>query len=257
MLIVLSPAKKLDESPRPEQVPWTLPELQTDIERLAAKAKTLSSKRLQKLMGISENLATLNHQRFQDFSVPFGPDNSKQAIFSFAGDTYIGFDVARLKPEDLEFAQERVAILSGLYGILRPLDLMQPYRLEMGTGLRTRRGPNLYSFWGKRIGKRAAELLADHSDPSLVNLASNEYFKAIPPETLPGPVITPVFRERKDGKARMLMFYAKRARGSMARWAVQQRLDRPEGLKDFDEGGYRFQPDESDDARWVFERPQP
>jgi hypothetical protein len=162
-----------------------------------------------------------------------------------------------LNAEDLNFAQSQLRILSGLYGLLRPMDLMQPYRLEMGTKLKNSRGKNLYEFWGSRITDQVNATLEDHEDKTLVNLASQEYFKSIQTRSLKGEVITPVFLERKGGKSRTLFLFAKRARGMMARFAIQQRMDRAEGLKDFTEGGYQFQSAQSDATRWVFERDQP
>jgi len=257
MLTVLSPAKKLDwQRPVPDIAP-SAPILEKDIAVLAKQAKKLSAKRLKKLMDISDNLAELNYQRFQDFSLPFTEENSRPALYAFAGDTYVGLDVEQLSPEDLEFARDRLRILSGLYGLLRPMDLLQPYRLEMGTRMRNSRGKNLYEFWGSRITSELGSSLEEHEDKTLVNLSSAEYFKSIQPRDLPGRVVTPVFLDTKGGKSRSLFLFVKRARGMMARFAIQQRIDRPEGLKDFHEGGYRFRPEQSDTDRWVFERPQP
>lgn len=257
MFIVLSPAKKLDTSPPPVDLTASSPFFLDRIEELSETTRRLSRRKLQDLMGISDNLAELNFTRFQDFSVPFTEANSKPAIFSFSGDTYVGFDVGRLSAPDLEWAQDRVGILSGFYGLLRPLDLMQPYRLEMGTRLPTRRGKDLYAFWGSLLGERIGELLQAHEEPTLVNLASNEYFKAVRSKELGVRIVTPVFRDVKDGKSRTLFLFAKRARGSMARWAVEQRIEHAEGLKEFAEGGYRFDAAQSTEDSWVFERPQP
>jgi hypothetical protein len=257
MLAVLSPAKKLNfERPTPN-LPTTTPLLNKDIAELAKLAAKLSSKQLGKLMDISDKLADLNYQRFQDFSMPFEPVGSRPAAFAFAGDTYVGLDVEQLDSEDMQFAQDHLLILSGLYGLLRPMDLMQPYRLEMGTKLKNSRGKNLYEFWGSRITDKVNESLTEHEEKTVVNLASQEYFKSIQSKKLSGKVITPVFLDRKDGKSRTLFLFAKRARGMMARFAIQQRIDRAEGLKEFTEGGYQFQPDQSSEDRWVFERDQP
>jgi len=257
MLTVLSPAKKLNfDRPTPD-LPTSTPALEKDIAVLTKQTRTLSAKRLGKLMDISDSLAELNYQRFQDFSLPFGPLNSRPAAFAFAGDTYVGLDVEQLSAEDLDFAQSQLRILSGLYGLLRPMDLMQPYRLEMGTKLKNSRGKNLYEFWGSRITDQLNASLMDHEDKVVVNLASKEYFKSIQTRELKGRVITPVFLERKDGKSRTLFLFAKRARGMMARFAIQQRINQAEDLKAFSEGGYQFQPDRSDESRWVFERDQP
>jgi len=257
MLAVLSPAKKLNfERPTPN-LPTTTPILSEDIAVLAKQAARLSSKQLGKLMDISDKLADLNYQRFQDFSMPFEPVGSRPAAFAFAGDTYVGFDVEQLDSEDLQFAQDHLLILSGLYGLLRPMDLMQPYRLEMGTKLTNSRGKNLYEFWGSRITEKINETLEDHKEKTVVHLASQEYFKSIQRKQLRAQVITPVFLERKEGRSRTLFLFAKRARGMMARFAIQQRLDQAEGLKDFTEGGYQFQSEQSSADRWVFERDQP
>ena len=257
LFIVLSPAKKLDTSPTPEGVPSTTPAFIHDIEELSQQTRKLSRTKLQGLMGLSDNLTELNFDRFQRFSLPFNEDNSKPAIFSFAGDTYVGFDVGQLSTDDLDWAQSRLGLLSGLYGLLRPLDLMQPYRLEMGTRLANPRGSNLYEFWGDLLGDRITKELQGHEDPSLINLASNEYFKAVRAKKKGLRVITPVFRDVKDGKSRTLFLFAKRARGSMARWAIKNRIESAEDLKKFDEGGYTYVPELSDDLNWVFERDQP
>ena len=170
---------------------------------------------------------------------------------------HVRFARSTLSQQDLDFAQEHLVILSGLYGVLRPLDLIQPYRLEMGTSLKTRRGTNLYAFWGDRLTQQLNDWSQAHPNPTLINLASNEYFKALKPKALNGSVITPVFKEIKGEKSRTISFLAKKSRGMMARYIVQHRLNDPEALKDFTEGGYTFQPKESTDTRWVFSRPQP
>jgi cytoplasmic iron level regulating protein YaaA (DUF328/UPF0246 family) len=257
VLTVLSPAKKLDwDTPIPD-LASSAPALEKDIAVLAKQAKRLSAKRLKKLMGISDNLAALNYQRFQDFTLPATAESSRPAVFAFAGDTYVGLDASQLDEGDLHFAQGQLRILSGLYGLLRPMDLLQPYRLEMGAKLRNTRGKNLYDFWGSRITDELNESLSGHEDKTLVNLASVEYFKSVRPADLPGEVITPVFLDTKGGKSRSLFLFVKRARGMMARFAIKERLAGPEGLKDFSYGGYRFRAEQSDATRWVFERPQP
>ncbi len=257
MLAVLSPAKKLHEGPRVDGFDWTPPHFTKDVGQLARKAKTLSSKRLMKLMKISQSLADLNRERFQELEWPLAEGSARQAIFSFAGDTYVGFDVDALDADDLDWAQDHVAILSGLYGVLRPLDGMAPYRLEMGTQLENRRGKNLYEFWGPRIRRRLDELTDGHADRTIVNCASNEYFRAAKAKELAGPVVTPVFKDVKDGQARTLMLFAKRARGAMASWMVRNRVERAEDLQGFDGLGYSFVPGESDEETLVFSRPQP
>ena len=254
MLAVVSPAKKLDTTELDRSIIPTQPALLTDAADLATTAKRLKSSDLQALMGISEKLANLNHDRFQQFSTPFTPNNAKPAVLTFNGDTYTGLDAPSLSDDDLEWAQNHLAILSGLYGLLRPLDLIQPYRLEMGTRMENSRGGNLYEFWGSRITEQIASRMRDHADQTLVNLASNEYFKSVKRTTLPGAVITPAFKEERDGQLKMISFMAKKARGMMARFIVEGRIDRPEGLKEFTSGGYRYAPDLSTETTWTFTR---
>jgi hypothetical protein len=254
MLAVVSPAKKLDTTALERSLQPTQPSLLAEAERLASAAKKLKPADLQALMGISENLANLNHERFQQFSTPFTLDNAKPAALTFNGDTYTGLDANTLSEADLNWAQNHLAILSGLYGLLRPLDLIQPYRLEMGTRMENARGANLYAFWGERITEQINDRTTEHSDRTLVNLASNEYFKSVNTKALAGTVITPAFKEMRDGKAKMISFMAKRARGMMARYIVEGRLDRPEGLKDFTSGDYRYDAASSTDTTWTFIR---
>lgn len=256
MYILLSPAKKLVEPPAAD-LPATEPELLDQTLELMQTARRLSSADLQRLMRISEPLGDLNRARFQSFSTPFNRENARQAALSFAGDVYVGLDAGSLSAEDLEWAQSHVGILSGLYGLLRPLDLMQPYRLEMGTPLENPRGSDLYAFWGERIAEAIRAHLDGLEDPTVVNLASNEYFRSVDTRRLGQPVITPVFQDVKDGKARTISFFAKKARGMMARWAILNRVERAEALKRCDAGGYRFDPEASSGSRWVFRRPQP
>lgn len=254
MLAIVSPAKKLDIASLDRSLPLTQPGLLDQTEELVKTARALGPKDLQSLMSISENLANLNHARFQAFSTPFTADNAKPAALMFAGDTYTGLEAATLSTADLTWAQDHLGILSGLYGLLRPLDLIQPYRLEMGARLKTTRGSNLYQFWGDRITAQLRARLADHSEQAVVNLASVEYFKSIQPEALQGPVITPVFRETRDGGTKIISFMAKRARGMMARHVIEQRIDRPEGLKTFTSGDYRFDAAASTDTTYTFIR---
>jgi len=257
MLILLSPAKNLDfESDLPD-VATTKPVFAKRTAELAEVAKKLSRADLRRLMGISEKLADLNHERFQAFRTSGRIPGARPAALAFAGDVYQGLDAKTLDTDDLEHAQGVVRILSGLYGLLRPLDAIQPYRLEMGTRLKNPEGGDLYAFWGDAIAKEIDRALKGHDDPRVVNLASNEYFKAVDRKALKAPVVSPVFKEEKDGRMKSLMYYAKRARGMMARWAVETRAARAEDLKDFDAGGYRFQPKLSEDGEWVFARPQP
>lgn len=257
MLAVLSPAKRLNEPPAAGELPHTTPCLLEDTLELMKTARTLSATDLKNLMNISDKLADLNWQRFRDFGLPFTPGNARQAILCFNGDTYLGVDASTLSKENLNYAQHHIGILSGLYGVLRPLDLIQPYRLEMGTRLKTKRGANLYAFWGSRISETLNTWTTDHENNAIINLASNEYFKSIDKKALHAKVITPVFKEEKDGKSRVISFMAKKARGMMARYMITEQVDQAEGLKDFTVGNYGFQPAESTDTQWVFTRPQP
>lgn len=257
MLAVISPAKKLNLDPVDVELKPTQPRLLDDAAILAQQAKQLSAADLESLMGISAKLAKLNFERFQSFSLPFTSENAKPAALTFNGDTYVGLDAPTLTTADLVYAQEHVGILSGLYGLLLPMDLMQPYRLEMGTSFNNPRGANLYRFWGDSVTEELNGITAQHADRTLVNLASNEYFKAVNTKKLSGPLVTPVFKEEKEGKSRVISFMAKRARGMMARYLIEERIETPTGLKRFSTGGYRFQPSESDESRFVFSRPQP
>lgn len=258
MLAVLSPAKSLDFDPAPAAVPHSTPAFLDHTAELAERTRTLGPGDLRGLMDISDALADLNHARFQVFAAHDHrrDDNAKPAVLAFAGDVYTGLDAASLRPEDLSWAQDRLRILSGLYGALRPLDLIQPYRLEMGTRLDTARGANLYAFWKGVIGPALEDAVADHSHPVIVNLASTEYFKAAESKRLRRTVITPVFKDEKNGKARIVSFLAKKARGMMARHIITHRVEDPAALKDFAEGGYTFRPDQSNATTWVFQRVQ-
>ena len=257
MLAVLSPAKSLNLDPAPEGLAHTSPALLDEASKLVVTCRRQSTKKLMALMSISESLAVLNRERFQAWSEEHTPLNSKQAALLFAGDTYRGLDAASLSSDDLDYAQEHVAILSGLYGALRPLDLVQPYRLEMGSKLKTRRGANLYAFWKDRIRKHVEQRLADHEDQTIVNCASNEYFSALQPKRLDG-VLDIDFREvRGDGRLQTISFFAKQARGAMARFMVTERVDRRDGLRDFNLRGYAYQPDLSSENTFVFSRPHP
>ncbi|MFT6559468.1 peroxide stress protein YaaA [Sneathiella sp.] len=254
MLAVISPAKKMDFDRSNLPVLHTELSLQPDTVELLETARNLTAADLQSLMKISEDLGELNYQRFQAMKFPFTPDNAKQAAFAFNGDTYAGFEAATLSDDDLAYAQDHVRILSGLYGLVRPLDLIQPYRLEMGTRLRNSRGNNLYEFWGDILTDQLNAELEKQKHPILVNVASNEYFKAVKPKNLKFPVITPVFKEVKGDVAKVIGFPAKRARGMMARYISQNRVETAEGLKDFSEAGYVFQPNLSSETEYQFHR---
>ena len=252
MLIVLSPAKRLDFTEADPALPASERRFRDDTASLSKTAKRQTRAELRRLMGISDDLAKLNAERFKAFD----PDSTDgvQAAFAFAGDVYEGLKARELDPAALDWAQDHLRILSGFYGLLRPLDRIQPYRLEMGTRLKTRRGASLYDFWGDRISKQLNADAEGQPDPTLVNLASQEYFGAVDARALKLPVVTPQFREEKDGESRIISFFAKKARGSMARFAIDERLERAEDLKAFDRDGYRFDKAASSEAEWIFIR---
>ncbi len=256
MLIVLSPAKSLDFTPAAPDAPLTTPELKEDIAELAKVTRKLKRGDLKRLMSISDKLADLNFDRFQAFDPAC--DDGLQAMIAFDGDVYDGLDARSLDKAGLSWAQERVRILSGLYGVLRPLDAIQPYRLEMGIRLKTRRGASLYDFWRKKVTPTLNQALEAKGAETLVNLASQEYFGAVDPAALKVAVVNCHFKEIRPGEApRMLSFYAKKARGLMARYAIDHRVDRADGLRGFDVAGYRFQAALSTQQDWVFCRPHP
>lgn len=255
MLIVVSPAKTLDyETPLPSSVRATQPRLLDDSSALIERARQLSPADLASLMKVSDKIAHLNVERFAQWSTPFDKHNARPAVFAFKGDVYTGMDVERFSAEDLKAAQKHLRILSGLYGVLRPLDLMQPYRLEMGTRLDNARGKDLYAFWGNTITDQLCRDMKAAGTEVLVNLASNEYFKSVRPGALPGPVIEPVFQDEKNGNYKVISFYAKKARGLMAAWIVQNGIDKPADLKTFKEAGYRYDREASTDLKPVFRR---
>ncbi|MEM8937175.1 MAG: peroxide stress protein YaaA [Pseudomonadota bacterium] len=256
MLMLLSPAKNLDFNPAPEALAPTKPGFSKDADALASVARDLTRAKLKSLMSISDALADLNYERFQAFSTR-ARKGTKPAALAFNGDVYLGLEAKTLDADDLAFAQDHLRILSGLYGLLRPLDAIMPYRLEMGSKLKNPVGEDLYDFWGDKIAKSLNKSAKPHADPTLVNLASKEYFSAVDLGALKLPVITPVFKEEKDGRLRQLQFFAKRARGLMARWAIQNRVEHAEALKKFSVDGYKFRASESDETTWLFARPQP
>lgn len=255
MLIVLSPAKAMNFTPPDHAVAATTPEMASDIAELDQTTRKLTTAQLKRLMDLSDNLAQLNRERFQAFDPAM--EDGLQAAFAFNGDVYAGLKARELDKKGLAYAQEHVRILSGLYGLLRPLDAIQPYRLEMGARLKTPRGPSLYAFWGDRIATALDQALAGHKDRTLVNCASGEYFGAVDLKALKAPVINVRFLEEKDGAAKIISFFAKKARGLMARYAIDHRIEKAADLKAFDSEGYRFQASASTDAEWVFSRPQP
>lgn len=254
MLTVISPAKTLDyESPLPPHHA-AQPRLLAHSAELIERARALSADDLSRLMKVSDKIAALNEQRFSEWSTPFTEANARPAIFAFKGDVYAGMDIASFSAGDMDAAQRRLRILSGLYGVLRPLDLMQPYRLEMGTKLDNARGRNLYQFWGERITEQLSEDMRAADTDILVNLASNEYFKAVKPKQLPGPAIEPVFQDEKNGQYKVIAFRAKKARGSMAAWMLRENITRPEDLHEYAEDGYRYAPEASSEYKPVFRR---
>jgi cytoplasmic iron level regulating protein YaaA (DUF328/UPF0246 family) len=249
MLVVVSPAKKLDMNPATDVEP-TRPAFQPEAEELVSVAHRLTVGDLQKLMKISEPLAKLNAERFAEF----GTMPQKPAALAFAGDTYQGLEADSLEPDEMDWAQEHFRILSGLYGLLRPRDAIEPYRLEMGSRLKTARGKTLYDYWGDRIAKALNAQADAIGTDTLINCASQEYFGAVERDTLNLRVITPVFMEEKAGTPKVVSFYAKKARGAMARFVIQHRLTDPEALKAFDAGGYRYNDEMSDGDSFVFLR---
>lgn len=254
MLIFLSPAKSLDYKTPPHVADCTQPAFLDRSAKLVRALRKLSPADIAKLMDLSDALAFLNFNRFADWSQPFTPENAKQAVLAFDGDVYDGLAAKTLSAADLAFAQGHVRILSGLYGILRPLDLMQPYRLEMGTKFANAKGKDLYAFWGETLLDAINAELDAMACPVAVNLASEEYFKAAVGRKLRGEVIQPVFEDWSGGRYKIVSFFAKRARGLMTRYAVLNRLEEPEGLKEFDVDGYAFAPAVSDEKSWVFRR---
>jgi len=257
VLTVLSPAKTLDYETPPQTKKVTQPIFLKRAEQLVDDARQLSPDDIRDLMGVSENIANLNYTRFMNWHPEFSLNNAKQAVLAFKGDVYTGLDAETLDNKALAFAQKHLRILSGLYGLLRPLDLMQPYRLEMGLKFANSGGKNLYEFWGDDITRALNETLAKSGSQVLVNLASNEYFKSVKTKNLEGDLITPVFKDLKNGNYKMISFFAKKARGLMARYIVTHELNDPEALKDFSEEGYYFSPEHSKASEWVFLRDAP
>ncbi|MBO9490075.1 peroxide stress protein YaaA [Endozoicomonas sp. G2_1] len=254
MLLVVSPAKNLDyESPVATQT-FSQPELLAESELLIERCLKLSPADIGSLMSISDKLAGLNAARFGAWQQPFTPDNARQAVLAFNGDVYTGLDAASFSEDDFAFAQDHMRILSGLYGLLKPLDLMQAYRLEMGTKLDNVRGKNLYEFWGSIITELLNKAIAEQGDKVLVNLASTEYFKAVKKKELDANIITPAFKDWKNGQYKMISFFAKKARGLMARYIIQNQLTDVEQLKGFDLGGYQFNDELTKGNDWVFTR---
>ncbi len=254
MMIVISPAKTLDFETPPGTQEYTQPGFLDDSTQLIETLRKLEPDQVGALMSISSKLAILNSNRYFSWKRPFTLDNAKQAIFAFKGDVYTGLDAETMTAAELTFAQRHLRMLSGLYGVLRPLDLMQPYRLEMGTQLKNSRGNNLYEFWGDKITLALNQDLANQNDNILINLASNEYFQSIQPSKLNARIITPVFKDQKNGVYKIISFFAKKARGMMSRYIIRNKLTEPDVIKNFDVAGYRFSKVDSSRDEWIFTR---
>jgi len=256
MLAVISPAKKLDFETPAKDLPAGHCDLLGEAEILMERCRELTATDIASLMKLSDKLAGLNAARFGQWKTPFTTANAKHAIHSFKGDVYVGLDADTLSNDDLEFAQSHLRILSGLYGLLRPLDLMQAYRLEMGTKLDTTRGKNLYEFWGDKITDTLNASLKAANSEILVNLASTEYFKAVKAKNVNAQIITPVFKDYKNGQYKIISFYAKKARGLMVRYMIDKRVSTPQELEKFDYEGYQYDAEQSNDTTMVFMRKQ-
>ena len=254
MLAIISPAKTLDFETLSLTNSSSCPEFLDHSQNLIDTLRTLPQSKLCSLMSISSKLAALNEQRYQDWSLPFTTSNAKQAIMAFKGDLYTGFTFEDYNEKDFAYAQKHLRILSGLYGLLRPLDLIQPYRLEMGTKLATPQGKNLYDFWGSKLTNALNGAIKNSGIQILVNLASNEYYNAVDKTVLQGRVITPIFKDYKNGDLKIISFFAKKARGAMSDYLVRHRINKPEGLKEFKGLGYRFNENLTKNDNWVFTR---
>lgn len=254
MLLLISPAKTLDYQSPLATKRYTQPELLEYSQQLIGEARNLSEAQIKALMGVSDNIASLNATRFHDWHPDFTPDNARQAILAFKGDVYTGLQAGTFSEADFDYAQRHLRMLSGLYGVLRPLDLMQPYRLEMGIKLENARGGDLYTFWGDIITHTLNEALAAQGDNLLINLASDEYFKAVRPARLNAKIIKPVFLDEKNGKFKVISFYAKKARGLMSRYVIENRLTLPEQLAHFNLDGYAWNEAMSSTTELVFTR---
>ena len=254
MLILISPAKTLDYQSPLTTTRYTLPELLDNSQQLIHEARKLTPPQISTLMRISDKLAGINAARFHDWQPDFTPENARQAILAFKGDVYTGLQAETFSEDDFDFAQQHLRMLSGLYGVLRPLDLMQPYRLEMGIRLENARGKDLYQFWGDIITNKLNEALAAQGDNVVINLASDEYFKSVKPKKLNAEIIKPVFLDEKNGKFKIISFYAKKARGLMSRFIIENRLTKPEQLTGFNSEGYFFDEASSSNGELVFKR---
>ncbi len=254
MLILISPAKTLDYQSPLATERYTQPELLDHSQQLISEVRKLSAPQIATLMGISDKLADLNATRFHDWQPDFTPANARQAILAFKGDVYTGLQAETFSEADFDFAQKHLRMLSGLYGVLRPLDLMQPYRLEMGIRLENARGKDLYQFWGEIVTDKLNEALQAQGDNVVINLASDEYYKSVKPKKLNAEIVKPVFLDEKNGKFKVISFYAKKARGLMSRYIIENRLTTPEQLKAFNSEGYFFDEEASEKGDLVFKR---
>ncbi|TIE01158.1 peroxide stress protein YaaA [Acinetobacter junii] len=254
MLALISPAKTLDYETALPTDTYTQPRLLEQSQQLIDVCRKLSATEIASLMTVSEKIANLNVERFRDWNAEFNFSNARQALFAFKGDVYTGLDAYHLKDQDIDFAQQHLRMLSGLYGLLRPLDLMMPYRLEMGTKLKNTRGNNLYEFWGSIITDQINQDLAEIDAKLLVNLASDEYYKSVNEKKIQAEIIKPVFLDQKNGKYKVISFYAKKARGLMVRYLIENKLSQVEQLKAFDSEGYYFDAESSSDKELVFKR---
>lgn len=254
MLALISPAKTLDYETTLPTDKFTLPRLLDHFELLIQDCQKLSATDIAGLMSVSEKIAKLNHERFQDWQADFNFSNARQALFAFKGDVYTGLDAYNLTDQNIEFAQNHLRMLSGLYGLLRPLDLMMPYRLEMGTKLQNIRGHNLYEFWGENITNLINADLEQSDTEVLVNIASDEYYKSVKESKIKAEIIKPVFLDQKNGKYKVISFYAKKARGLMARYIIENKLEKAEDLKSFNTDGYYFDAESSLKGELVFKR---
>ncbi|MCM8527434.1 MAG: peroxide stress protein YaaA [Lentisphaeraceae bacterium] len=254
MILVISPAKTLDYESKLPVTKHTMPSFLDDSSTLIKELRKKSASDIKDLMKLSDKLAELNVDRYKKWSLPFDESNARQSMFAFKGDVYVGLDAYSLNKKDINFAQDHLRILSGLYGVLKPLDLMQPYRLEMGTRLQNKKGKNLYEFWGNKISEALNEEMNSMKSNVLVNLASNEYYSAVKEDSLKAEVITPQFLDFKNGKYKMISFFAKKARGMMCSWVIKNRIDTPEKLVSFDVAGYKFCKERSQERNPVFIR---
>lgn len=254
MILVISPAKTLDYDSALPVESFSIPEFLDDSSELIKGLKKKSVDEVKGLMKLSDKLAELNVERYKDWKLPFNKENARQSMFAFKGDVYVGLDAYSFEKDDVDFAQEHLRILSGLYGMLKPLDLMQPYRLEMGTRLENKRGKNLYQFWGDKLSKALNAEMSAMKSKVLVNLASSEYYSAVNEKVLDAEVVTPQFLDCKNAKYKMISFFAKKARGMMCAWIIRNKIDDPAKIKDFDVAGYKFCPERSEQNNPVFIR---